>query len=189
MPCHRRVELSPHFVAQTVSGLPMRMALERPADDPEAGEAAAELDLYIEDENVFARGNLSGWIEVACSRCVGPVRIAVDEPLQVTFMPASRVPDGAAALAAETDAAAEGEADAEDPDADDVDLFPYHGKEIDLEPLMREQIILAVPFAPLCSESCRGLCPVCGIDRNTGTCTCDPAPADPRWSALKNLKP
>jgi uncharacterized protein len=183
MPCHRRVEVPPAFVAEAVAGLPMRVALERPADDPDAGGGTAEFDLYIEDANVFARGQLNGWVEVACSRCVGPVRLEIDEPLHVTFMPAGRMPDG------KTAEQAEGEEAESDPDADDIDLFPYTGEEIDLAPLLREQVILAVPFAPLCSESCRGLCPVCGIDRNTGTCTCDPAPADPRWSALKNLKP
>jgi uncharacterized protein len=76
-----------------------------------------------------------------------------------------------------------------DPGSDDLDLFPYSGEEVDLAPLLREQIILAVPYAPLCSDACRGLCVVCGIDRNTGTCTCDPTPIDPRWLALKILKP
>jgi len=190
MPCQRRVELSAAFVGQAVSGLPIRAALERPAEDPDAGGGAAEVDLYVEGDNVFARGQLSGWVEVACSRCVGPVRLAIDEPLRVTFMPVARMPDAEStegASSAPDQAERElGEADA---DADDVDLFPYHGEEIDLAPLLREQIILAVPFAPLCRESCQGLCPSCGIDRNTGTCTCDPTPADPRWSALKNLKP
>ena len=187
MPCHRRVELSPQFVGQVVSGLPLRVALERPDDDPEAGGGAAEVDLYVEGENVFARGQMSAWVDVACSRCIGPVRIAVEEPLSVTFMPAARMP----AAEDEEDADTDEEAAAIDAatDADDLDVFPYHGEEIDLEPLLREQIILAVPFAPLCSESCRGLCPVCGIDRNAGTCTCESEPRDPRWSGLKNLKP
>ena len=188
MPCHRRVELTPQFVAQTVSGLPMRVALERPDDDPEAGGGAADLDLYVEGDNVFGRGQLSGWIDVACSRCIGPVRIAVEEPLSVTFMPAARMPqDDDEDEGPEPDAEPAGIDAATD--ADDLDVYPYHGEEVDLEPLLREQIILAVPFAPLCSESCRGLCPVCGIDRNTGTCTCDATPPDPRWTALKNLKP
>lgn len=189
MPCHRRVEVGPAFVAEAVSRLPMRVALERPEEDPEAGTAAAELDLYAEGENVFARGHLSGWVEVACSRCVGPVRVAVEEPLHVTFMPAARVPkdgdeDDKPAEAGGTDVDASPDDDA----SDDLDLYPYQGEEVDLEPLLREQIVLAVPFAPLCSESCRGLCPVCGIDRNSGTCTCEAAPPDPRWSMLKNLK-
>ena len=186
MPCHRKVEVGPKFVAQAVATLPMRLALERPEDDPDAGHGTAELDLYVEGENVFGRGHLSGWVEVACSRCVGPVRLEVEEPLQVTFMPAARVPDAAGAESESEEAEEEAELD---PDADDIDLYPYHGLEIDLEPLLRERIILAVPFAPLCSESCQGLCVVCGIDRNTGTCTCELPPADPRWTALRNLKP
>ena len=70
---------------------------------------------------------------------------------------------------------------------EDLDLFPYDGDAIDLEPLFREQFVLAVPFAPLCREDCKGLCPQCGIDRNTGTCSCEP-PIDPRLAALKGLK-
>jgi uncharacterized protein len=186
MPCHRRVELGPAFVGQAVAALPMRAILERPADDPEAGRAAAELDFYVEGENVFARGTLTGHVDVACSRCVGLVKLPIDEPLLVTFMPASRMPDPDAA---ESEGADAEEAATLDPDGDDVNLFPYTGEEIDLEPLLREQLILSVPFAPLCSESCRGLCPVCGIDRNTGTCTCEATPVDLRWSTLKNLKP
>ena len=53
--------------------------------------------------------------------------------------------------------------------------------------LASEQFVLAVPFAPLCMETCKGLCPQCGIDRNTASCNCDP-PIDPRLAALKGLK-
>jgi len=189
MPCHRRVELGPAFVGQAVETLPMRQALERPAEDPEVGSGAAELDFYVEGENVFARGTLTGHVAVACSRCIGPVDLAIDEPLLVTFMPASRMPDADAADGEGEEKAEADEDAAFDPDADDIDLFPYTGEELDLAPLLREQILLAVPYAPLCSESCQGLCPVCGIDRNTGTCDCDATPADPRWSTLKTLKP
>jgi uncharacterized protein len=70
---------------------------------------------------------------------------------------------------------------------DDLDVFPFDGERIDLEPLFREQFVLAVPFAPLCTEFCKGLCPQCGINRNTDSCTCAP-PIDPRLAALKDLK-
>lgn len=183
IPCHRRFELGSQFIAQAVSGLPMRAALERPDDDASAGGGAAEVDLYMEDKNIFVRGQLDGWVEVACSRCVGPVKLIVAEPIAVTYLPQSQVGE-------KTD-----EEDAEDADVepasfdeDDMDVYSYEGEEVDLEPLLREQIILAVPFAPLCSEDCKGLCPVCGTDLNTGNCTCDRTPIDPRWSALKNLK-
>jgi uncharacterized protein len=71
--------------------------------------------------------------------------------------------------------------------AEDLDLFPFDGERVDLEPLFREQFVLAIPYAPLCREDCAGLCPQCGIDRNTGTCTCE-KPIDPRLAALKGLK-
>jgi uncharacterized protein len=64
----------------------------------------------------------------------------------------------------------------------------YEGTEIDLTPLMYEQIMLALPTRPLCGEECRGLCPQCGINRNTGQCACVVEAGDPRWSALRNLK-
>lgn len=182
IPCHRRFELSSQFVARAVSGLPMRAALERPDDDESAGGGAAEVDLYMEDQNIFVRGQLDAWVEVACSRCVGPVKLVVAEPLAVTFLPHAEV-------AAEDEELAGDEVEAASHDEDDVDVYSYEGEEVDLEPLLRDQIILAVPFAPLCSEDCKGLCPVCGIDLNTGTCTCERTPIDPRWSALKNLKP
>ena len=183
IPCHKRIELPVQFGADAVAGLPMRAALERPAEDPGAGGGAADVDLYMEGENVFVRGSMDGWVEVACSRCVGPVKVPVDDDLFVTFMPTARLPDKAA----------DAEGDAEDDEAaesddDDLDLYPYEGEEVDLAPLFRDQIVLAVPYAPLCDEDCKGLCPVCGTDLNTGSCTCDRAVMDPRWSALKNLK-
>lgn len=175
LPCKRRIELTPDFVREAIADLPMRVALERPADDPDAGEAVADLDLHGEGQNAFARGTLRGWLSVACGRCVGPVKLALDETLHVTFMPREQIPE-----------------DAEDDEEvevaeDDLDLFPYTGLELDLEPLLREQLILAVPFAPLCNEDCKGLCPVCGVDRNREPCSCE-APIDPRLAALKDVK-
>jgi uncharacterized protein len=179
IPCHRRFELDPRFVGTAVSGLPMRAALERPDDDATAGGGAAELDLYMEDQNVFVRGQLDGWVEVACSRCVGPVKLVVSEPITVTYLPHAEV------AAEDTELAG----DEVEVGEEDMDVYSYEGEEVDLAPLLREQIILAVPFAPLCSEDCKGLCPVCGIDLNTATCTCEQKPIDPRWAALRNLKP
>ena len=156
----------------------MRDALGAPEGDPDAGQGAAELDLYADGNNVLAAGTFKGHLIVACSRCVGPVRLDIDDKVRVTFMPASEMPQ-------EDDDAApeEGVEVAED----DLDLFPYDGERVDLEPLFREEFVLAVPFAPLCAETCKGLCPQCGIDLNTGTCSCE-APIDPRLAALKGLK-
>jgi uncharacterized protein len=61
------------------------------------------------------------------------------------------------------------------------------GGEIELAELVRERILLELPEMPLCSEDCKGLCPKCGINRNTETCGCIEKEIDPRWAALKNL--
>ena len=71
-------------------------------------------------------------------------------------------------------------------------------EEIDLEQSLREQLILSLPYAPLCKENCRGLCSRCGADLNAGDCKCPPEPkdspqsdapvVDKRWAALKNVK-
>jgi uncharacterized metal-binding protein YceD (DUF177 family) len=178
VPTHRRLEVPAERVSEWLKGHPMREALGVPEVDPEAGHGVAELDFTTEGENAFATGTFLGEVTVACSRCVNPVKLPIDEKLFVTFMPASKMPSDD-----EEEAGEDGVEVAED----DLDLFPYDGEKIDCEPLLREQFVLAVPFAPLCREDCKGLCPQCGIDRNTGTCQCE-SPIDPRLAALKGLK-
>ena len=59
---------------------------------------------------------------------------------------------------------------------------------VDLEPVVREAVMLELPIAPVCSEDCKGLCPNCGINRNEATCDCDTEVKDPRWAVLDGLK-
>lgn len=70
----------------------------------------------------------------------------------------------------------------------DPDAFEFDGIQLDLQPMVREVVLLELPSTPLCTPDCQGLCPVCGTDRNTSTCTCEAAPADPRWAALDQLR-
>lgn len=184
LPTHRTFEVPPELVSEWLKGLPMRDALGAPDVDPEAGHGVADLDLYADGAHAFAAGTFRGELTVACSRCINPVKLVVDEKLRVTFLPRHELPD---------DDDDDRAGNAEDPDdgaevaEDDLDVFPFDGERVDLEPLLREQFVLAVPFAPLCAETCKGLCPQCGIDRNTASCSCVP-PIDPRLAALKGLK-
>jgi uncharacterized protein len=68
------------------------------------------------------------------------------------------------------------------------DAFEIVGDQIDLARMVRENLLLDAPLAPLCRPDCAGLCPTCGIDLNTATCNCDSNVADPRWDALSQLK-
>lgn len=65
----------------------------------------------------------------------------------------------------------------------------FDGEVIQLRPILREQILLALPaIEPVCREECKGLCVVCGHDLNEKDCGHLQKPADPRWSALRDLK-
>ena len=65
-------------------------------------------------------------------------------------------------------------------------LMPDNGI-IDIAPLLREYLLLEVPINTICSENCKGLCPVCGEDLNQATCECDQEAVDPRLAVLKEL--
>jgi uncharacterized protein len=58
---------------------------------------------------------------------------------------------------------------------------------MELEDILREQVLLALPMQRVCREDCRGICPVCGKDRNEAPCDCREHPADDRWRALGKL--
>ena len=67
------------------------------------------------------------------------------------------------------------------------DAFIYESDLLDITEPVRESLLLAVPLQALCREDCRGLCPVCGADRNEGDCGCDTTTVDPRLAALKQF--
>lgn len=72
--------------------------------------------------------------------------------------------------------------------ADGDDAFPIEGDKIDLVPAVREAVLLELPDDVLCRDDCAGICPVCGIDRNQGSCDCDTTIRDDRWAALDELR-
>jgi len=72
--------------------------------------------------------------------------------------------------------------------SDNEETYPLDGDQIDLEPLVRDAVLLELPLAPLCADDCQGLCPVCGVNRNQTSCTCAAEARDPRWSALDELR-
>jgi uncharacterized protein len=135
--------------------------------------AHADVELTRSGHDVLARGKLRGELTVVCSRCAGPARLSLAETFNVMYVPRGKVDVELA--------------DTEEP-SDDPDLVAYDGDTIDLGELMREELLLAFPLAPLCQEACRGLCPRCGADLNQGPCGCPDEPRDDRFAPLKNLK-
>ncbi len=72
---------------------------------------------------------------------------------------------------------------------DDLEVLEYMGPEIDLTQAVVDQVVLALPLQPRCSDACKGLCPRCGYDLNLGQCGCADDQGDPRLAALRSLKP
>jgi uncharacterized protein len=177
LPGKRSFHLGVDAIDALVAGLPMRQALGQ--DAGEAGMANVELDFYVEGDNIFARGNLDAWVELACSRCLVSLRYPIAEDLSLTFLLGGQLP-------LEGDDSDEDEDEAENVETDDT--YGYEGEELDMLPLLRERLLLAIPYAPLCKPDCLGLCSQCGANLNDSECGCDRKVIDPRLAALKSFK-
>lgn len=179
LPATRHIDVAGEFVAALVVGMPLRDVLGgEHGTVVDGGEV--DVEATADGTTVFVQGAVRGTIAIACSRCVTPVAVTLDERIHVTYVPVAELAPTARPEAGDED---EGEELA----SDDLDVMPYDGDHLDLSPLVREQFVLAVPYAPLCKDDCLGLCPQCGIDRNHGTCTCV-RPVDPRLVALAGVK-
>lgn len=129
---------------------------------PNRGEVTVEALLELVQGGVLVSGTVEAPWEAQCRRCLetarGQVRVRVRELYTTHASP------------------------------DDEDVYPLSGDQLDLEPLARDAVLLELPLAPLCSEGCRGLCPVCGVDRNRVACGCVIDQLDPRWAGLDVLR-
>lgn len=70
----------------------------------------------------------------------------------------------------------------------DEDAYRVAGQELDLEPMVRDALVLALPLNPVCEAACKGLCARCGKDLSGGPCDCSEDDVDPRWAELATLK-
>ena len=68
------------------------------------------------------------------------------------------------------------------------EVYRVAGDEVDLEPMLRDELALALPLNPLCREDCKGMCARCGRDLNEGACDCTDDTTDPRWAALDAVR-
>lgn len=121
-------------------------------------------------------------LEGNCRRCLAPVPVQLAVPFLLTLLrggsePKTHAPRGSEAIRPEPEVFEEL-----------ADEETFEGDELDLLPILREQILLALPAAPLCAEECLGLCPTCGQNRNERECGHGAAPLDPRWEKLRNVK-
>ena len=132
---------------------------------------AVHLHVTKTGRNILLEGGIACQVSLVCSRCLKIYPDAWDLPFKMTLCPhPGREMEGEREL-----------------NLDDMEVTFYRGEEIDLGAVVREELILALPFRPLCHEGCKGLCAGCGADLNLEPCRCASAGIDPRLAPLKNL--
>ena len=136
-------------------------------------DAAVEGRASRRGQQVRLRGTIRTEVEILCDRCAAPERAPLAVEFDTSFIPQ------------EVEAAKDENVELS---PEDLLLSAYDGEAIDLDELVREQVLLALPSRHLCKEDCKGLCPKCGTDLNAGDCSCEQGEVDPRWSALAGLK-
>lgn len=161
-----RASLSTAWCAERMAGVYRALDAKMPVD-VSASRAAEVIEANVHE---------TGRFEFDCSRCAEPAELTLDVDFQHHFVGPGQLDAG----------------DPDDLDAEleaDPDVSEHDGVHIALEPLCIEHAILALPDFPVCSEDCRGLCPVCGTNLNLTSCLCRRDDAvKSTWAALKDLK-
>ncbi len=152
----------------------------------------AHVDVRLEKLNrrILLSGRANAELTCPCGRCLNAMTVRVPVDFRMTLVPADEYARPEQARQVHGERRDRGEVRvAGSFGAKDADEETYTGKVIDLEPILREQVLLALPGYPVCREGCRGLCPLCGANLNDRDCGCDHHVPDPRWAGLKNVKP
>ena len=121
-----------------------------------------EIDARFESvhEGILVTGDAFATASGECSRCLDPIDSAVEVEFQELFAYSGTSEDD----------------------------FVVENESIDLDQVIRDAVVLSLPFQPVCSAGCKGLCVTCGANLNDDPQHAHEAPVDPRWNALTNLK-
>lgn len=130
----------------------------------------APLEVRLEAQqagpDVVVRGRFAGAFALECRRCLEPVTARVEEDVGLLYRAAS------------------GDLGDEPPD---VLPLPRRAS-LDVTEPVREHVLVSVPRYAQCRSDCRGLCPVCGTNRNESVCDCVSNDVDDRWAPLRRLR-
>jgi uncharacterized protein len=121
----------------------------------------------------LADGSTTFSADFLCSRCVEPFPFASSSEFHLRFRPRPDVSEENAEI---------------EITPDELDIEFYTERSVSLRDLAAEQVQLAIPMKPLCTESCLGLCPQCGTNQNGEGCSCQTAVSDERWGALAGIR-
>lgn len=141
-------------------GLPQEYRIVRPVE--------VWVTHYRAGTEIFLNGTVDASLAASCARCAEEFATSRQRRFRYVLAPAS---------ISETDS-----------ENGEIEYAVYEGDAVDLTPMVREQVLLALTERPLCREDCRGLCPHCGANLNERSCTCRTEIGDPRLAVLRSLK-
>ena len=133
---------------------------------PEGSPVEIDLRLEAVMEGVLVTGSASVELVGECARCLEPITDESEVEFQELFV----------------------YEDQREPSEEDDEVSTLEGDLVDLEPLLRDAVVLALPFQPLCEDDCPGLCPDCGARLKDDPDHAHEEPIDPRWAGLAALK-
>ena len=141
----------------------------------ELGPISWRGQVVFADPGFYLRGHLSYDQTLSCNRCLAPIHEPASSEVELMILvekPGSKGEE-------------RGEHELKE---GDMGVLWLDGEILETRPILLEQLQLNIPMKPLCRPDCKGLCPVCGGDRNRVACTCEEASPDPRWAALAAIK-
>ena len=118
---------------------------------------------------IVVEGEVKADVILACARCLSPFKFHIETEVKGEFHHEKNT------------ASAESFINSED------DIYFFSGDNIDLSDMIAESIVLSLPMKGICSESCKGLCPICGVNLNDKQCSCQENKIDPRLEVLKKF--
>ncbi len=127
----------------------------------------AELTIKKVGENILIKGKITTRLSFVCSRCLVPFEFPIDSSFDLVYFPEEL--DGIK----------------DQLEDEDLDKLFYSEAKLDVEEVVLEQLNIAFPIRPLCSEDCQGICPVCGKIIKSGRCVCVMKDTDTRLEKLK----
>lgn len=137
--------------------------------------AQAEVFLDLIGETVHMEGEMDIDIHPRCDRCMEEFLHHYHVDIVYTLIPAHSGRDDRTEREVELV-------------EDDIEFGAYHHKKLDLDEILREQLVLELSIQTLCRPDCRGLCPHCGINRNETQCSCHEVPAQSPFTVLKEVQ-
>ncbi len=140
------------------------------------GPISIQLRVSVEKDFVKVRGRLKATLKLPCARCLEVFDTAVDSRFVLNY--SKKIPIDV--HKADTDGI--------ELTAEQIGVLFFKADEIDFTEAVQEQIVLAIPYRPLCSQTCKGLCAGCGKDLNQGPCQCRTEALQGPFAVLKDLK-